>query len=87
MQTFAAGAVAGGLFLAALLLLDIGGLRTLMLHDRAVFVPFFMLLVDLCALFGMAVMITSLAEEDEQGPRGLPALSASAAPPLRSPNR
>ena len=91
MRHFMAGAVAGCLFLVALLALDIGGLRTLLLHDRSVFVPFFMLLVDLCALFGMAVMISSLAGEEPLRPEGkrvpIRVIASPAAPRPQSPNR
>lgn len=81
LHRFVLGAIAGGLFLGTLLLFDIGGLGSLLSHDRAVFVPVFMLLVDLCGLFGIVVMITSLAEEDENRTTGSPALS----PNLRIP--
>jgi len=84
MHRFALGAIAGGLFLGALLLFDIGGLGSLLAHDRAVFVPVFMLLVDLCGLFGMVVMITSLAEEDENRPAGRPAFSPNLMIPKRA---
>ena len=88
MRHFAAGAVAGAFFLAAVLLLDIGGIGTLLLHDRAVFVPFFMLLVDLCGLFGMVVMLSSAWDEERPSGLGAPSRGSGlrVAPPPRSPN-
>jgi len=58
---FAAGALAGGLFVAALLFLDVGGLGTLIARDQAAFLPVLMLLPALAALFGIAVAASSLA--------------------------
>jgi hypothetical protein len=84
---FAAGCLGGCLFGAALLLLDIGGLGTLILRDQASFLPLFMLLVQLAGLFGIAVMMSTV--EAENPPRGRRVLLSPlpAAPPLRSPNR
>jgi|AraplaMF_Col_mMF_1032025.scaffolds.fasta_scaffold00624_11 hypothetical protein len=58
---FAAGALAGGLFVAALLILDVGGLGTLIMRDQAGFLPLLMLLLGFAALFGLAVAVSSLA--------------------------
>ena len=58
---FAAGALAGGLFAAALLFLNVGGLGTLIVHDQAAFLPVLMLLPAFAALFGIAVAASSLA--------------------------
>jgi Flp pilus assembly protein protease CpaA len=70
MHRFALGAMAGIAFLGTLLLFDIGGLGSLLAHDRAVFVPVFMLVVDLCGLFGIVVMISSLSEDETDRPSG-----------------
>ncbi|HVY97979.1 MAG TPA: hypothetical protein VHA35_00660 [Dongiaceae bacterium] len=83
LHRFTFGAVAGGAFLVALLVLDIGGLRTLLLDDRESFVPFFMLLVDLCGLFGIVVMISSLAEEEPTRPKGRARVVAALPRPAR----
>ncbi|MDQ7248280.1 hypothetical protein [Dongia sedimenti] len=73
---FAAGCLGGGLFVGALLLLDVGGIGTLIARDQAVFLPIFMLLVQLGGLFGMAVMLSSLMEEERaDGDRQRVALS------------
>ena len=87
---FAAGCIAGCSFVSALLVLDVGGLGTLILHDRETFLALVMLLTQLGGLFGMAVMITAIAESDDRGrriPMRVPVSSSRAAPPLRSPNR
>lgn len=84
---FAAGVFAGCLFVVALLLLDIGGLGTLIVRDEAVFLPLFMLLVELGGLFGIAVMISSLTEEHRPVGRRQGLKPSPAALPLRSPNR
>jgi hypothetical protein len=87
--SFAAGCLGGCLFVGALLLLDIGGLGTLVARDQAVFLPLFMLLVQLGGLFGMAVMLSSLADEpraDGHRQRRDP-IPLPAAQRLRSPNR
>jgi len=88
---FAAGCIAGCSFVIALLALDVGGLGTLVLHDRATFLALVMLLTQLGGLFGMAVMITAIAEADDRGrrvPARVPVSAPSrAAPRLRSPNR
>jgi hypothetical protein len=84
---FAAGCLGGCLFVAALLLLDIGGLGTMMARDQAVFVPLFMLLVNLGGLFGIAVMISSLAGSDHPNGRPVQLRPLPATRPLRSPHR
>jgi hypothetical protein len=58
---FAAGALAGGLFVVALLFLNVGGLGTLIARDEAGALPLLMLLIGFAALFGIAVSISSLA--------------------------
>ena len=84
---FAAGCGAGCLFVAALLLANVGGLGSLIAHDRELFLALFMLLTQLGGLFGMAVMISALrAEEEEASPRGR-LRPSPAALPLRSPSR
>ena len=87
---FAAGCIAGCSFVIALLVLDVGGLGTLILRDRETFLALVMLLTQLGGLFGMAVMITATAEADDRGrriPARVPVNASRAAPPLRSPNR
>jgi hypothetical protein len=65
---FAAGALAGCCFVAALLFLDVGGLGTLVTRDQATYLPLLMLLTAFAALFGIAVAISSLAFADK--PKG-----------------
>jgi hypothetical protein len=86
-MTFAAGTLGGCLFVAALLLFDIGGIGTLLAHDRSAMLALVMLLLQIGGMFGVAVWVSSLGEEER--PRGHPApLKPSlAAHRLRSPNR
>lgn len=58
---FAAGALAGGLFVVALLFLNVGGLGTLIARDEAGALPLLMLLIGFAVLFGVAVAISGLA--------------------------
>ena len=61
---FAAGALAGCLFVLALAFLNVGGLGTLIALDEAGTLPLLMLLIGFAALFGIAVAISSLAFEE-----------------------
>ncbi len=83
LQSFALGAIAGGLFLAALLFLDIGGLGTLILRDRAALVPIALLLVNLCGLFGIVVAVSSGEDRGGAG-RRRPVISPNLAIERRS---
>jgi hypothetical protein len=59
--SFAAGALAGCGFVAALLFVDVGGLGMLIARDQAGFQPTLMLFLSFAALLGVAVAISSLA--------------------------
>ncbi len=74
LKGFAMGALAGGLFLAALLILDIGGFGTLISRDRAAFAAIALLLLNFCGLFGIVIAASSGAGSPRAG-RRLPALS------------
>ena len=89
---FAVGALAGCLFVAALLLLDIGGIGALIARDAAGLLPLFLLFLGFSGLFGIVVAATCFAMELR--PRGHPialkpvAVRASAAACRpRSPSR
>jgi hypothetical protein len=58
---FAAGALAGCLFVVALLFLNVGGLGTLIARDAARTLPLLMLLIGFALLFGIAVSISGFA--------------------------
>jgi arginine exporter protein ArgO len=58
---FAAGALAGCLFVAALLILDVGGLGSLIARDQAALLPLFMLMAGFAFLFGIAVAASTVA--------------------------
>ncbi|WP_395019910.1 hypothetical protein [Dongia sp.] len=80
---FAAGALAGACFVAALLLLDLGGLARLIVRDHAAFQPLLMLVLAFAALFGLAVAISSLSSAEQ--PRGHPLRLVRAALAARRP--
>ena len=61
---FAAGALDGCCFVAALLFLNIGGLESLIMRDQAGCLTVFVLLLGFAMLFGLAVAISSLAFAD-----------------------
>jgi len=61
---FAAGALAGCLFVVALVFLNVGGLGILIARDEAGTLPLLMLLVGFAALFGIAVSISNLAFDE-----------------------
>jgi hypothetical protein len=60
---FAAGALAGACFVAALLALDIGGIGTLIADDQAALLPSLLLVLAFAGLFGVVVTVSSLAGE------------------------
>jgi len=92
LVSFAAGCFGGCCFVAALLMLDIGGLGTLIARDQGALVPLLLLLTAVAGSFGVAMAVSSVAEE--QPPRGgrlqrraLPVRASAAACRLQSPNR
>jgi hypothetical protein len=76
---FAAGALAGGCFVVALLFLNIGGLGSLIASDQAGPLPLLMLLLGFAALFGLAVAVSSLAFAERPNGHRLQLVRASSA--------
>ena len=64
-----AGAFAGCIFVAVLLVLDVGGLRTLIFTDDEMAMPSILLLCQMAGLFGIGVAALAIAES-EPGPDG-----------------
>jgi hypothetical protein len=60
---FVAGALAGVLFVLALLVLDNGGLATLIASDQQAWLPLLMLALSFGGLFGIVVTVSSLVGE------------------------
>jgi hypothetical protein len=87
-MTFAVGTLGGCLFVAALLLFDIGGLGTLIARDHAAGLVLAMLLLQIGGMFGIAVWVSSAGGGDAP-PQGHPAKlkPALATHRLQSPNR
>jgi hypothetical protein len=80
---FAAGALAGSCFVAALLFLNIGGLGRLIARDQAGFLPLIMLMLGFAALFGLAVAASSLTFAER--PSGHPVQLVRASSAVRRP--
>jgi hypothetical protein len=84
---FAAGALVGGIFVAMLLLLDIGGFGRVVTHEPASMLVLLMLVLQIGGMFGIAVLVSPSGSEEE--PHGQPSQfnPALAARRPRSPNR